>query len=174
MRHVRCIPNGTLKMPIKMGWSNSRCSPRFSDSQYRPRPALSRQNILRGRSPPTATFDPLESRVCEADIATAVGWAWIYSGIVENMRKTPIFVLAGFMAIFEALIVALAPHRIFADEAAMPVKDGMAPRRTKRVMLVVDRSREFGAAAVRRRPRASPNAQRTARSSRSCYFGTGR
>jgi hypothetical protein len=33
------------------------------------------------------------------------------------MRKTPIFVLAGFMAVFEALIVALAPHRIFADEA---------------------------------------------------------
>ena len=39
------------------------------------------------------------------------------------MRKTPIFVLAGFMAVFEALIVALAPHRIFADEAAMPVKE---------------------------------------------------
>ena len=37
-------------------------------------PALSRQNILRGRSPPTATFDPLESRVCEADIATPAGW----------------------------------------------------------------------------------------------------
>jgi ABC transporter substrate binding protein len=36
-----------------------------------PRPALSRQIILRGRSPPTATFDPLESRVCEADIATS-------------------------------------------------------------------------------------------------------
>jgi hypothetical protein len=53
---------------------NSRCSPRSSDSQYQPRPALSRQNILRGRSPPTATFDPLESRVCEADIATPVGW----------------------------------------------------------------------------------------------------
>jgi hypothetical protein len=39
------------------------------------------------------------------------------------MRKTPIFVLAGFMAVFEALIIALAPHRIFADEAAMPVKE---------------------------------------------------
>jgi hypothetical protein len=39
------------------------------------------------------------------------------------MRKTPIFVLADFMAVFEALIVALAPHRMFADEAAMPVKE---------------------------------------------------
>jgi hypothetical protein len=27
------------------------------------------------------------------------------------------------MAVFEALIVALAPHRIIADEAAMPVKE---------------------------------------------------
>jgi hypothetical protein len=72
--------------------------------------------------------------------------AWIYSGIVENMRKTPIFVLADSMAVFEALIVALAPHRIFADEAAMPVKDGMAPGRTERMVLVVDRSRELGAA----------------------------
>jgi hypothetical protein len=59
------------------------------------------------------------------------------------MRKTPIFVPAGFMAVFDALIVALAPHRIFADEAAMPVKDGMAPGRTERMVLVVDRSREL-------------------------------
>jgi hypothetical protein len=62
------------------------------------------------------------------------------------MRKTPIFVLAGFMAVFEALIVALAPHRIFADEAAMPAKNGMAPGRAERMVLVVDRSHELGAA----------------------------
>jgi hypothetical protein len=42
---------------------NSRCSPSSSASQHQPRRALSRQNISAGRPPPTATFDPLESRV---------------------------------------------------------------------------------------------------------------
>jgi hypothetical protein len=47
----------------------------------------------------------------------------------------------------EALMLGLAAHRLFAHEAAMPVKDGMAPGRAERMVLVVDRSRELGAAA---------------------------
>jgi hypothetical protein len=43
-------------------------------------------------------------------------------------------------------MLGLASHRLFAHEAAMPVEDGMAPGRAKRMTLVVDRSREFGAA----------------------------
>jgi len=50
------------------------------------------------------------------------------------------------MAVFEALIVALAPHRIFADEAAMPVKMAWHPDVQNAWCSFVDRSRELGAA----------------------------
>src|SRR5262249_39272122 len=68
-------------------------------------------------------------------------------GKVIDVRKSAIFRRALPVTALNALALSLAPHRLFADQAARAVEAGMAPRRAERVMLVLDRRRELHPAA---------------------------
>jgi hypothetical protein len=68
------------------------------------------------------------------------------AGHLKRARETPEFALAGLVPKPEPLALALAAHRLFADQASMPVEHTVAASSAERSALVINRRRQLRAA----------------------------
>jgi hypothetical protein len=68
-------------------------------------------------------------------------------GVVIGPLEAVVFGPANGVPAAKLLVIALAPDRLLAHQAARAVEAGMAPWRAERVMLVLDRLLQFRAAA---------------------------